>query len=253
MNTAEQEIAELIKKGESLTVEFKSDAKSLPDRDLVAVIVSLANTSGGELLLGVEDDGTVTGLHPNHKNISGIPALIANRTNPAISVRAEKYDIAGQSIARIYVSKSRQLVSTSDGLLLRRRLKLDGTPEAVPFYPHEFIQRQSSMGLVDPSAMVLEDITMEQLDPLQHQRLRNTIKKHGGEQTLLVLADQELDGALGLCREVNGIKHPTVTGLLLLGTENLLRNHIPAYEAAFQVLQGTDVRVNEFLLHQLVP
>lgn len=252
MNTTEQEIAELIKKGESLTVEFKSDTKSLPDRDLVAVIVSLANTSGGELLLGIEDDGTVTGLHPNHKNISGIPALIANRTNPAISVRAEKYDIAGQSIARIYVSKSRQLVSTSDGLLLRRRLKLDGTPEAVPFYPHEFIQRQSSMGLVDPSAMVLEDITMEQLDPLQRQRLRNTIKKHGGEQTLLVLADQELDGALGLCREVNGIKHPTVTGLLLLGTENLLRNNIPAYEVAFQVLQGTDVRVNEFFRKPLL-
>ena len=252
MNTNQQEITELIKQGESLTLEFKSDAKSLPDRDLVAVVVSLANTDGGELLLGVEDDGTITGLHPSHMNISGIPSLIANRTNPAISVRAEKYDVAGHSIARIYVSKSRQLVSTSDGLLLRRRLKLDGTPEAVPFYPHEFIQRQSSMGLVDPSAMVLEDITMEQLDPLQRQRLRNAIKKYGGEQTLLVLADQELDGALGLCREVNGIKHPTVTGLLLLGTENLLRNHIPAYEVAFQVLQGTDVRVNEFFRKPLL-
>jgi ATP-dependent DNA helicase RecG len=141
MNIQEQEILALLQRGEDLTLEFKSDAKSLPDRDLVAAVVSLANTEGGELLLGVEDDGTITGLHPNHQNLSGLPALIANRTNPAIPVGVERCELQGKLVARISVPKSRQLVSTSDGLLLRRRLKLDGTPEAVPFYPHEFIQR----------------------------------------------------------------------------------------------------------------
>ncbi len=79
-------IQELIRQGESLMLEFKSDLKCLPDRNLVAAVVSLANTDGGELLLGVEDNGAVTGLHPNHINVSGIPALIANKTNPAIAV-----------------------------------------------------------------------------------------------------------------------------------------------------------------------
>ena len=246
MDTNEHEIVELIRQGESLTLEFKSDRKCLPDRELVATVVSLANTEGGDLLLGVEDDGTVTGLHPNHVNVSGIPALIANKTNPAISVRVERCDIQGRSIARISVPKSRQLTSTSDGLLQRRRLKLDGIPEAVPFYPHEFIQRQSSLGLVDPSGMLIEAVSAEQLDPLQRLRIRNAIKKYGGEQSLLVLADDELDGALGLCREVNGVRRSTVAGLLFLGTEELLRLHLPSYEVAFQVLQGSDVKVNEF-------
>lgn len=246
MNTNEHEIEKLIQQGESLTLEFKSDLKCLPDRELVAAVVSLANTEGGDLLLGVEDDGTPTGLHANHLNVSGISSLIANRTNPAISVRVELCENQGKTVARIIVPKSRQLVSTSDGLLVRRRLKLDGTPEAVPFYPHEFIQRQSSMGLVDPSAMVLEEIDASQLDPLQRLRIRNAIKKYGGEQSLLALADNELDGALGLCREVNGARRPNVAGLLLLGTEDLLRQNLPAYEVAFQVLQGTHVKVNEF-------
>ena len=246
MDTNEHQIEKLIQQGESLMLEFKSDLKCLPDRDLVATVVSLANTEGGNLLLGVEDDSTVTGLHANHLNVSGIPSLIANKTNPAISVRVERCELQGKFIARISVPKSRQLVSTSDGLLVRRRLKLDGTPESVPFYPHEFIQRQSSMGLVDPSAMVLEEVDASQFDPLQRLRIRNAIKKYGGEQSLLTLADDELDGALGLCREVDGIRRPTVAGLLLLGTENLLRQHLPAYEVAFQVLQGTDVKVNEF-------
>lgn len=243
---SEMGIDELIQKGESLTLEFKSDLKCLPDRDLVAAVVSLANTEGGDLLLGVEDDGRITGLHASHQNVAGIPALIANKTNPAISVCVEKSEVHGHPVARITVPKSRQLVSTSDGLLLRRRLKLDGSPEAVPFYPHEFLQRQSSLGLVDPSAMVVEELSCDRFDPLQRLRIRNAIKKYGGEQSLLPLADEELDGALGLCREVNGVRRPTLAGLLLLGTPELLRQYVPAYEVAFQVLQGTDVRVNEF-------
>ena len=247
-----QDIEKLIMRGESLSLEFKSDLKCLPDRELVSAVVSLANTEGGELLLGVEDDGTVTGLHPNHHNISGIPPLIANRTNSAVSVRVERRELRGKFIARIFVPKFRQPVSTSDGLLVRRRLKLDGTPEAVPFYPHEIIQRQSSLGLVDPSAMALEAVDVNRLDPLQRLRIRNAIKKYGGEQSLLGLADDELDGALGLCREVNGARRPTIAGLLLLGTEELLRMNLPAYEVAFQVLQGTDVKVNEFFRKPLL-
>lgn len=246
MSETVQQLSNLIRQGETLTVEFKSDLKSLPDRDLLAAVVSLANTEGGELLLGVEDDGRITGLHANHLNVSGIPSLVANKTNPALSIRVERFELQGKSIVRIIVPKSRQLVSTSDGLLVRRRLKLDGTPEAVPFYPHEFIQRQSSLGLVDPSAMLMEQITVDQLDPLQRLRLRNAIKKYGGEQSLFSLADEELDGALGLVMGHQGRKCPTVAGLLILGSETLLRQYLPAYEVAFQVLRGTDVRVNEF-------
>jgi ATP-dependent DNA helicase RecG len=252
MDANRLKLIDLIGQGESLTLEFKSDRKSLPDRDLVATIVGLANTDGGKLLLGVEDDGEITGLHFNHLNISGIPALISNKTNPSIAVRVERYEVDELFVASIRVPKSRQLVSTSDGHLLRRRLKLDGTPEAVPFYPHEFIQRQSSLGLVDPSAMVIESVTADQLNPLQRHRLRDAIKKFGGEQSLISLADNEMDGALGLCSEFNGIRHPTVAGLLLLGTEELLRMHLPAYEVAFQVLQGTDVKVNELFRKPLL-
>ena len=246
MDTHEQDIKKRIQQGESLTLEFKSDLKCLADRELVTAVVALANTEGGDLLLGVEDDGTVTGLHPTHTRLDSLPALIANRTNPSLGVRVIPVSLPEGTVARIQVPKSRHLVATSEGLLQRRRLKLDGTPEAVPFYPHEFMQRQSGLGLLDPSALPLEDIAVDQLDPLQRLRLRNAVRKYGGEQSLLPLADDELDGALGLTVEHRGRRVPTVAGLLLLGTEPLLRRHLPAYEVAFQVLRGTDVQVNEF-------
>ena len=246
MNDAERDILKLIRCGENLTVEFKSDARSLPDRDLIAAVVALANTEGGDLFLGVEDDCTITGLHANHRNVTGMPALIANKTIPSMAVRVESIELEGQLIARIHVPKSRQLVSTSDGLLQRRRLKMDGSPEAVPFYPHEFVQRQSSLGVTDPSALPLENLAVEDLDPIQRIRIRNAIKKYGGDQSLLPLADEELDGALGLTVTVSGKRYPTVAGLLLLGNEMQLRQHLPSHEVAFQVLRGTDVLVNEF-------
>ncbi len=59
---------------ESLTVEFKSDRTRLPDKDLIETVVCLANTDGGEIYLGVEDDGQITGLHPQHQNLSTLAA-----------------------------------------------------------------------------------------------------------------------------------------------------------------------------------
>ncbi len=43
---------------ESLRVEFKSDACRLSDAELVETAVCMANTEGGEIFLGVEDDAT---------------------------------------------------------------------------------------------------------------------------------------------------------------------------------------------------
>lgn len=202
--------------------------------------------------MGVKDDGRVTGLHPNHIAIQRLPALVANKTNPPISIKVITHQVQDHILAQIIVPKSRYLVSTSEGLLQKRRLKVDGTPEAVPFYPHEFIQRQSSMGLTDPSAAIIEQIEADQLDPLQRLRIRNTIKKYGGDQSLLPLADEELDNALGLVMNHKGNRHPTMAGLLLLGNESLLRQYLPAYEVAFQVLRNTDVLVNEFYRRPLL-
>ena len=50
---------------ETLSKEFKSDRdKGLPDSELVEAVVALANTDGGCVYLGVEDDGTATGDRP---------------------------------------------------------------------------------------------------------------------------------------------------------------------------------------------
>ena len=64
---------------ETLEIEFKSDKNKLPDSDLIDAVVAFANTNGGDLYLGVEDNGDVTGLHPSHRDITQLAAFIANK------------------------------------------------------------------------------------------------------------------------------------------------------------------------------
>ncbi|CDZ94947.1 ATP-binding protein [Pseudomonas saudiphocaensis] len=232
---------------ESLTVEFKSDLKKLPDRELIEALVCLANAEGGELWLGVEDDSTPTGLHAEHRLLEGLAGMVAARTSPALNVQAEAVEAAGVTVARIRVPKAQGEVATTNGVYLRRRLKHDGTPECVAMLPHERASRASSFGLIDVSAQPVAGATLADLDPLERERLRQAVQQYGGDRVLLELDDEALDGALLLtARQPDGSRVPTLTGLLLVGRETSLRQLVPTHEFAFQVLAQQAVRFNEF-------
>lgn len=232
---------------ESLTVEFKSDRKRLPDTELVEAIVGLANTEGGELWLGVEDDGTPTGLHPEHALLAGLPGLVAARTSPSLTVQVDAVDRDGVRVARIAVPKGQTEVATASGLYLRRRIKHDGTPECAPMLPHDRASRRGHLALVDASAQPVAGATLADFDPLERERLRQAVQQYGGDRVLLELDDEAMDGALGFtAREPDGQRVPTLCGLLLIGREGALRELVPSHEFAFQVLQREAVKFNEF-------
>jgi len=238
---------------ESITVEFKSDRDKLSDNELVLAVICLANTEGGTLYVGVEDDGTVTGLHAaRRRNVDGLAAFISNRTVPPLSVRVRGVEVGEQLVAAIEVPRSRRLVASSTGTLQKRRLKANGQPECVPFFPHEFPSHQADQGLLDYSALPVSEATAQDFDPVERERLRRAVKRNRGDTALLGLDDDEFDGALGLIRREGQRRIPTVAGLLLMGREDALRAHLPTHEVAFQLLEGTDVRVNEFYRLPLV-
>lgn len=230
---------------ETRTVEFKSDLKKLNDNELIEAVLGMTNTEGGLLFLGVEDSGEITGIHKQHRDEIGVAALIANRTVPSISVRAEIIIEEGKEVLKIEIPMSRTIAATADGKVLRRRLKIDGSPENVPMYPYEITSRLSELSVLDFSAQSLPDASIEDLDPNERVRLRNIIKIRKGDTSLLELSDDELDKALRLVKEENGRKNPTVTGMLLIGKEDRLQEIMPTAKSSFQVLEGTKVRVNE--------
>ena len=231
---------------ESLEVEFKSDLKCYPDHDLIEEIVGMTNTIGGVLFLGVEDDGTITGVHKKHKDAIGVTALIANSTVPPVAVRAEVITEEEKDILRIEIPRSRGVISTASGKILRRRIKFDGLPEVIPMYSYEIPSKLAELGMLDYSAQPLAGAALDDLDSNQRVRLRRIIQnRQGGEKFLLSLPDDELDIALRMVTKVGDNYVPTVTGMLLLGKEERIAELMPTAKSSFQVLEGTSVRMNE--------
>ena len=93
------EVLELIRLGEGDTVEFKRKITSDIGRDIVA----FANTEGGVILIGVDDDGNVVGVEEDvMQKLSDILLNIV----PHISVKVDKVTIEGRKVYLIRVPKS---------------------------------------------------------------------------------------------------------------------------------------------------
>ena len=247
-------ISGLIAAGETLAVEFKSERRrSLSDRDLVETVACMANGDSGEtgwVLLGVEDDGTVTGARPRHEagrtDLLRVQALIGDRTRPAIAARVAEIELEGKPVLAVAVPQSSAPIGTADGRYLRRAWGGDGKPACVPFHFHEMASRQADLGALDYSALVLPDVDADALDPLEFERYRRAIRENRGDAALLRLSDIEIAKALGAISSTNGVVTVRVLGLLLFGRKEALETLMPTHEVAFQALAGTAVLVNEF-------
>ncbi|HOA62695.1 MAG: putative DNA binding domain-containing protein [Verrucomicrobia bacterium] len=245
----------LIGGGETLTVEFKGEEHTpLGDRDLVEAIVCLVNRIGdtpAHLLIGVEDDGRITGARLRHGETpdpARIATLIANRTRPSVAVRAECVTIDGKPVLVVEVPAQRQPVATSEGLFLRRALGGDGRPACVPMDGYAVQSLQSSRGLLDPSAQIVAEAHWEHLDPLEFERFRRSVRERRGrsDESLIDLPDLDLAKALGVVDANGSVRGVRLAALLLFAKEDALRRFMPAHEVAFQVLRGLDVEVNDF-------
>lgn len=252
----EQRVSDLIRAGESLTVEFKSDRQQIGDAAIYDEVVALANTEGGVLLIGVEDDGTVTGAKPRHEattDPSKLRAAIFNNTVPNINTRIAVVRHHEGPVIAIEVDPYPEPCATAGGKSVRRTTGGDGKPQTVPFYPRDQRSRRVSLGLLDFSAQTLEGASLDDLDPLAFEQIRRTVVRLRGDRGLVQLENRELAQALRLVETCDGQLVPNVAGLLLLGREEVIREQMPTHEVFFQVLdtQG-NVKANDCFRGTLV-
>ncbi|MFN8422062.1 MAG: ATP-binding protein [Anaerolineae bacterium] len=238
-----------------MDVEFKSEGtRPLSDGDLVEAVVCLSNRPGDEpgyLLIGVTDDGRITGARPRHGDRTDplrVHSLIAGKTRPSTSTRVSVVPVDGFDVVIIEVPVARSPVGTADGRYLRRAIAGDGRPACLPMHFHEMQSLQADRGQQDYSSLVVPDATWDDLDPLELERFRRFVRESEGrgDGAMLTLPDLELAKALGAVAANHVVQGVRVLGLLLFGREAALRRFLPTHEVAFQALSGQRVEVNDF-------
>ncbi|MGK7393672.1 MAG: AlbA family DNA-binding domain-containing protein [Candidatus Cyclobacteriaceae bacterium M3_2C_046] len=82
-----QEIKSVVSEGEHVQLEFKKKV-SFPEK-IVREIVAFANTQGGTLLIGVDDNGSIDGLKFAEEDQFVLEQAISKYCRPKINYRAE--------------------------------------------------------------------------------------------------------------------------------------------------------------------
>lgn len=103
-----QEIRILASKGEGLKIEFKKKAAH-PEK-IVREVIALANTAGGNLLIGVDDDGTVSGQRFIEEEIFVMEKAIQELIFPALEYEVFSTKLSekkGVAIFKIPISSDR--------------------------------------------------------------------------------------------------------------------------------------------------
>ena len=170
--------------GESHYREFKSALQGPPDNktnrdtkdvcdDISRTLVAFANADGGELLVGVEDSGNVSGLNYSNEKIElllNAPKNNVHKDTPLPNYKSKLIEINGKTILYFSIPKGNDFVYlTSDGRCIQRK-DLESVPissEEIIFTREETLSREYDRKFIDNADM--GDIDVELITQITNQ------------------------------------------------------------------------------------
>jgi predicted HTH transcriptional regulator len=94
------QLQQLVAQGEGLQLEFKRKANH-PDK-IVKEVVAFANTKGGKLLIGVDDDKSIVGLKYANEDEFVLKQAIDKHCKPAVQYTIERVLVAPNRIVLVF-------------------------------------------------------------------------------------------------------------------------------------------------------
>jgi len=152
--------------GESHFREFKSGfqgpatskvPREIKDvcQDISKTLVAFANADGGELFVGVEDDGSVTGLQYDDELIKVLlnaPKNYVLKTTPLPTAKASIINYDGKKVLYFSIPKGLEYVYvTSDGKCLKRKdlESIPISPDSIQIERDEIVSREYDRAFID--------------------------------------------------------------------------------------------------------
>jgi len=229
--TGEQDIRTLLTIGENVVIEFKR-AGNGPEHDTYETICAFLNRQGGDVLLGVENDGTVLGVPP--KAAASMVKQIVNVMNdpnlwePRFAVSPEIVAYEGKTLIRIHVPTGPD-VYWFKGKCYDRVNEADVVVRGTSPIADMFIRKRE----IFTEQRIFPFVTKDdlRLDLLQRIRIMAQTA-HGGSHPWTGADDDEiLRSAKLLGRDPStGKEGFNAAAVLLLGKDGAIGNCLPAYK-----------------------
>lgn len=223
-------VQRLLDQQENIRLEFKESRTELP-ANLFETICAMLNREGGDVLLGIADDGTVTGIDP--LRIETLKTNIVNLSNnsqkldPPFILFPQTYSLSGQIIIHLQVPASSQVHKTNGHIFDRSNdgdFKVTQPQQIAEIYNRK--RTYYTEGIIYP-ALRLEDFKPE-LFPL----IRNLIRSNNPNHPWLALNDVSMLQVAGLWKRDHqtGQEGYTLAAALLLGKDQVIQQILPHYK-----------------------
>lgn len=223
-----------IEKMQTATESQYFDRKSarIEDRDLAKTISAFANASGGVIVVGLEDDGKITGVDTGRENkLRQLPTAFL-RTIPKINIEPIEAG-NGKRIFLLHVAMSSdevvKLKSNGDAYLRigdsSRKLNAE-----------ELVELEYSKGIRSYESQILAGATMEDLDD-------NLIREYCRILNLSASEPSDILKARGLIKKGEKGWEITVAAILLFG--KIPTQFLPSARVRFLRYEGTTAGVGQ--------
>lgn len=93
----------LIEQGEHQQLDFKFEVND--SKKIARTLSAFANTDGGRLLIGVKDNGRISGIRSEEEYYM-IEAASKMYTRPEVPFEAVRWDINGKTVLEVYIAPS---------------------------------------------------------------------------------------------------------------------------------------------------
>lgn len=225
-----QELQLIISAGETDHVEFKRCGNQA-QKDLFESICAFANTFGGMILLGIEDDGTLRGV--DEANVLPLTRNILNVINNPnafdvpVPLEFERIEIEGCHIIKIAVPNSPQMHSYK-GKVYERRGDSDVVIRGSIPLAELCIRKQG----IYTEQRIFEHVTFDDLRPDLIDEARRLAVAKRKDHPWGDLSNEQLVESAGLFGKdyATGKRGYNLAAVVLLGTDDAIRSLCPTYK-----------------------
>jgi ATP-dependent DNA helicase RecG len=237
------EINYLIRQGEGLKIEFKEAKDSVP-HSFYDTVVSFANTDGGTILLGVDDNGKVTGIDPEAKIKLQKDIITAMNSkdviNPPMYIQPIVVNHPDGEILVIQVPSGSQIHKYKNRIYSREfESDLDVTDNQQKV-GDMFLRKRNFF----TESQIIPHLTMDDLDPALFDKARQIIRNYRSDHPWLLVGNEQLLKESVLWRKDflgDGKEGMTLAAALIFGKDTTIQSILPAYKVEAMVrIQNKD-------------
>jgi len=204
-----QEILDIIDNGENQTVEFKTSFQ----KEVIETVASFANSDGGKIFIGIDDNGNMLGVDISEETIQNYINTIKQNTIPSVIPDIQEIQIQNKTILIIDVKQYPVKPVSNKGKYYKRVKNSNHLMSSIEI--SDMLLKTLNLSW---DAYEYPDITIESLDTQKIEKFFATTKQTGRFN----LNEAELT----MLEKLSFIKNnkPTIASMLLFAKDPLRMN-----------------------------